>query len=195
MSYDTLYFAIFLAGVWLAFALVPWRGCVLLAASIVFYSVAGLRDSLLAAFLITFNYGFQFPILKDRRWLWAPLIVNFGVLVYFKYRVFLGSAAGFDLTSHLVIPLGLSFYIFQLSAFLIDLSRGRAQPFRSLPRFALFKLFFGQLVAGPIMRWRQFGPQVHRLFDGPVRRHRLIGLGLGLCLLGLVKKIVPIKFP
>ena len=46
MSYDTLYFAIFLAGVWLVFAIVPWRGCVLLAASIVFYSVAGLRDSL-----------------------------------------------------------------------------------------------------------------------------------------------------
>lgn len=191
MSYDTLYFAIFLAGVWLVFAIVPWRGCVLLAASIVFYSVAGLRDSLLAAFLICFNYGFQFPILKDRRWLWPALIVNFGVLAYFKYRVFLGNTAGFELNaSHLVIPLGLSFYIFQLSAFLIDLTRGKAQPFCSLPRFALFKLFFGQLVAGPIMRWRQFGPQVHRLFDGHARRHRLIGLGLGLCLLGLIKKIV-----
>src|SRR5258707_11244011 len=191
MSYDTLYFALFLAGAWLAFAIVPWRGWVLLAASIIFYSVAGLRDSLLAAFLICFNYGFQFPILKDRRWLWLALIGNFGVLAYFKYRVFLAGTAGFELNAgHLVIPLGLSFYIFQLSAFLIDLSRGKAEPFYSLPRFALFKLFFGQLVAGPIMRWRQFGPQVHRLFDGHVRRHRLIGLGLGLFLLGLIKKIV-----
>src|SRR5258708_29355238 len=99
MSYDTLYFALFLAAVWLAFARVPWRGCVLLAASIVFYSVAGFRDSLLAAFLICFNYGFQFPILKDRRWLWAALSVNFGCLAYFKYRVFLGNAAGFELAA------------------------------------------------------------------------------------------------
>src|SRR6185436_16608707 len=67
MSYDTLYFAMFLAGVWLAFAITPWHGWVLLAASIVFYSVAGLRDSLLAAYLIAVNYGFQFPILKNRR--------------------------------------------------------------------------------------------------------------------------------
>ena len=191
MSYDTLYFAMFLAGVWLAFAITPWHGWVLLAASIVFYSVAGLRDSLLAACLIAVNYGFQFPILKNRRWLWAALAFNFGVLAYFKYRVFLVTSAGFELAGgNLIIPLGLSFYIFQLSAFLIDLSRGKAEPFYSLPRFALFKLFFGQLVAGPIMRWRQFGPQIHRLFDGPARRHRLIGLGLGLCLLGLVKKIV-----
>jgi hypothetical protein len=93
MSYDALYFAFFLAGVWLIFALVPWRGGVLLAASIVFYSVAGLRDSLIAAFLIGANYGFQFPILKDRRWLWLALIINFGFLAYFKYRVFLGNAA------------------------------------------------------------------------------------------------------
>src|ERR1051326_2264490 len=124
MSYDTLYFAFFLAGVWLIFAIVPWRGCVLLAASIVFYSVAGLRDSLIAAFLICANYGFQFPILKDKRWLWAALIVNFGFLIYFKYRLLLANSAGFTLTGRLVIPLGLSFYIFQLSAFLIDLTRG-----------------------------------------------------------------------
>src|SRR4029453_16415063 len=77
-----------------------------------------------------------------------------------------------------------------LSAFLIDLSRRRAQPFYSLARFALFKLFFGQLVAGPIMRWKQFGPQIHRLFDGALPHRPMIGLGLGLCLLGLTKKVV-----
>src|SRR5438477_629375 len=49
MSYDTLYFALFFAGVWLAFVIAPWRGWVLLASSIIFYSVAGLRDSPMAA--------------------------------------------------------------------------------------------------------------------------------------------------
>src|SRR5205807_9840830 len=99
------------------------------------------------------------------------------------YRAFLAAAAGLDIfTGELIIPLGISFYVFQLSAFLIDLARGRAQPFVSLERFALFKLFFGQLVAGPIMRWSKFGPQVDRLFDRglPAGRRRLVGLGLAL---------------
>jgi alginate O-acetyltransferase complex protein AlgI len=191
MSYDTLYFALFLAVTWAAFAVLPWRGYVLLLASIAFYAVAGLRDSALAAAVILVNYAFQFAIMRDRRWLYGALVLNIGCLAYFKYRVFLAAAAGFDVFGkNLIIPLGISFYIFQLTAFLIDLSRGRAKPFYSLPRFALFKLFFGQLIAGPIMRWRQFGPQIHRLFDGTLPRRRLIGIALGLCLIGLIKKVV-----
>lgn len=177
---------------WLAFVLLPWRGWILLAASIGFYAAAGVRDSVLAAIIVLSNYGFQFLIERDRRWLYPALILDFGCLAYFKYRVFLATAIGFDVFTHdIVIPLGISFYVFQLSAFLIDISRGRALPFYSLARFALFKLFFSQLVAGPITRWRQFGPQVHRLFDRKlVVRSRLIGLGLALCLLGLVKKVM-----
>lgn len=191
MSYDTFYFALFLAVTWAAFAVLPWRGYVLLLASIGFYAVAGLRDSLLATAVILVNYAFQFAIMRDRRWLYGALVLNIGCLAYFKYRVFLETAAGLDVfAQHLIIPLGISFYIFQLTAFLIDLSRGRAKPFYSLPRFALFKLFFGQLVAGPIMRWRQFGPQIHRLFDGTLPRRRLLGIALGLCLIGLIKKVV-----
>lgn len=193
MSYDSLYFALFLAVVWLAFELLPWRGWILLVASVTFYAAAGLRDSIIALIVILANYGFQFAISSERRWLYLALILNFGCLAYFKYRVFLAGLAGSNLfTGEIVIPLGISFYIFQLSAFLIDIGRRRALPFHSLPRFALFKLFFGQLIAGPIMRWREFGPQVNRLFDGkPLPRGRyLTGLGLGLCLLGLTKKVV-----
>jgi alginate O-acetyltransferase complex protein AlgI len=193
VSYDSLYFAFFLAGVWLAFELLPKRAWILLAASIAFYAAAGLRDSVLAAVIVLVNFTFQFLVLRDRRWLYPALALNFGCLAYFKYRVFIATAAGLNLfTGEIVIPLGISFYIFQLSAFLIDITRHRAQPFVSLSRFALFKLFFGQLVAGPIMRWRQFGPQVNRVFDGKPspRGHRWVGLGLGLCLLGLTKKII-----
>ena len=192
MRYDTLYFALFLASVWLAFLVLPWRGWILLAASVLFYAVAGARDSVLAAIIIVSNYAFQFLVQRDRRWLYVVLLIDFGCLAYFKYRVFLTTAVGIDIFTHdIVIPLGISFYIFQLSAFLIDIARGRAQPFVSLPRFALFKLFFSQLVAGPITRWREFGPQVHRLFDRKaLLRRTAIGLGLGLCLLGLVKKVL-----
>ena len=131
MRYDTLYFAFFLALVWLAFLLVPWRGWILLAASILFYAAAGLRDSVLAAVIILSNYAFQFPIQRDRRWLYPALLIDFGCLAYFKYRVFLTTAVGFDVFTHdIVIPLGISFYVFQLSAFLIDIAHGKAQPFR-----------------------------------------------------------------
>ena len=192
MSYDSLYFPFFLVVVWLAYESLACPGWVLLTASIAFYAPAGPRDSILAAIVILANYLLQVAVQRDRRWLYLVLVLNFGCLAYFKYRVFLATTAGLNLfTGDVVIPLGISFYVFQLSAFLIDISRGRAQPFLSLPRFALFKLFFGQLVAGPIMRWRKFGPQVNRMFDSkpPRRGHRLAGLGLGLCLLGLTKKI------
>src|SRR5580692_7839828 len=144
MSYDTLYFALFLAVTWAAFEMLPWRGPVLLIASIVFYAAAGLRDSLVATAVILANFGFQFPIMRDRRWLYPALAFNIGCLAYFKYRVFLATAAGFDVFSqHIIIPLGISFYIFQLTAFQIDLTRGR-----------------------------------------------LLGIALGLCLVGLIKKVV-----
>jgi D-alanyl-lipoteichoic acid acyltransferase DltB (MBOAT superfamily) len=186
-----IYFAILLAIAWLGFRVLPWRGWVLLVASAILYAAAGWRDCAIAAAIIIVNYAFQFPIARDRRWLWPALGVNVGCLAYFKYTVFTAGLAGADLfTGPIVIPLGISFHVFQLSAFLIDIARGNAVPFRSLARFALFRLFFAQLVAGPIMRWRQFGPQVDRLFDGkPLRGGRLAGVGLGLCLLGLAKKI------
>ncbi len=191
MSYDTFYFAVFLAAAWVLFRLLPWKGWVLLAASMVFYGAAGLHDSLIAAAIILANYLFQFAIIRQRRALAVALTLNFACLAYFKYRAFIAATAGIDAFAEgIVIPLGISFYIFQLSAFLVDIARGRAEPFRSLARFTLFKLFFGQLVAGPIMRWRQFGPQINRLFDSGTTRPRLIGLGLGLCLLGLAKKII-----
>jgi len=192
VSYDTLYFAISLAILWIAFSRRnEGRGCILLAASFILYSVAGLRDSVLAAIIVLTNYGFQFLVLRNRRWLAVALTLNFACLAYFKYRVFLATAAGSELfTGSIVIPLGISFYIFQRSAFLIDLVRKNAEPFDSLARFTLFKLFFGQLIAGPIMRWRQFGLQVHRLFEGAMPDRRLLVFGSALCLLGLLKKVV-----
>jgi alginate O-acetyltransferase complex protein AlgI len=122
-----------------------------------FYAPAGLLDSVLAVIVILANYMLQFSVRHRRRWLYFALVLNLGCLAYFKYRVFLATAAGLNLfTGDIVIPLGISFYVFQLSAFLIDINRGRAEPFTSLARFAFFKLFFAQLVAGPIMRWRKF---------------------------------------
>src|SRR6202035_5094895 len=84
MSYDTFYFALFLAATWAAFVVLPWRGYVLLLASIGFYAVAGLRDSLLAAAVILVNYGFQFAIMRDRRWFSISAVLPISNIGYFS---------------------------------------------------------------------------------------------------------------
>jgi len=192
MSYDTLYFVAYFALFYSLWSLGVWRGALLLATSIGFYLAAGWRDSTIAAVILLFNYAASFAVARDRRWL-APIVgADLGCLAYFKYRAFLsGQVPGFDLFSEqIVIPLGISFYIFQLIAYQVDLASGQAPLIRSLPRFALFKLYFAQLVAGPITRAKQLAPQIALIFDGRIRLCRLAGIGLGLCLLGLVKKIV-----
>lgn len=167
-------------------------GPLLLVASIVFYLAAGWRDSALAAVLLLVNFAFSFLVWRDRRWLFPIVALNLGCLAYFKYRAFLaGGVAGFDLfAGAIVVPLGISFYAFQLIAYQVDLARRRAPLIRSLPQFALFKLYFAQLVAGPIVRAATLAPQIRRVFANATPRRRLAGIALGLCLLGLAKKIV-----
>ena len=89
-----------------------------------------------------------------------------------------------------VLPLGISFYSFQLLAYQIDCARGRIPPDTRASRFVLFITFFPQLIAGPIVRAHQLLPQLSALFRAKGRRVRLITFGLGLCCLGLVKKII-----
>jgi alginate O-acetyltransferase complex protein AlgI len=133
---------------------------------------------------------------RNRRWLLgASLLVNLGILGFFKYYNFFVASAvdfsawlGLPLPPHslsIVLPLGISFYTFQTLSYSIDVYRGRLAPTRSLLDFALFVSFFPQLVAGPIMRASSFLPQLNskRSFtEVAVRRHLL------LFLLGLVKK-------
>jgi D-alanyl-lipoteichoic acid acyltransferase DltB (MBOAT superfamily) len=115
VSRDGIHFAILLAFAWLGFRVLPWRGWVLLVAGATLYSAAGLRDSAITAAIIVVNYAFQFAIVRDRRWLTPALVVNVGCLAYFKYQVFLSVQAGADLfTGPILIPVGISFHVFQL---------------------------------------------------------------------------------
>ncbi len=127
----------------------------------------------------------------------ASLAGNLGVLAYFKYVNFLVEAAtdilgalGVEATGfHLdvVLPLGISFYTFQSLSYTIDVYRGRLEPETSFARFALFVVFFPQLVAGPIVRAADLLPQLRR---GP--RYSRAGMAEGAfrVLKGLTKKIV-----
>jgi alginate O-acetyltransferase complex protein AlgI len=106
---------------------------------------------------------------RARSLLVASLVLNLGLLAFFKYGRFLWTSAaalaplgpppGF---LAVLVPLGISFYTFHSISYVIDTYRGLRPPTGSFRDFALYVAFFPQLVAGPITRWGFFGPQLVR---------------------------------
>ena len=132
-----------------------------------------------------------------RRWLQLSLAANLGVLGVFKYLdFFLDSGVALLAwlglpVSHeslgLVLPVGISFFTFQTMSYSIDVYRGQLRATRDLPDLALFVGFFPQLVAGPIVRARDFLPQL----VSPRRFGRVdVRAALMLFLVGFFKKAV-----
>ncbi len=105
-------------------------------------------------------------------WLGLSLLGNLGLLGYFKYTNFfleafsdIAGALGAEVVVphlELLLPVGISFYTFQSLSYTIDVWRGRLTPEPSFRKFALFVVFFPQLVAGPIVRASELLPQLHR---------------------------------
>jgi len=134
---------------------------------------------------------------RKRALLVGSLIVNLGVLGYFKYGNFLLAnlvgglhALGIDYQPapfDIILPIGISFYTFHSLSYTLDVYLGRTTPDDSLLDFALYVSFFPALVAGPILRSSQFLPQCKtpRRTTGA-----LLGWGLAMMVLGLFEKQV-----
>ena len=134
------------------------------------------------------------------RWLLLSLLSNLGVLAFFKYRFFIASnldaVFGTGLLSGLqspgaaswVLPVGISFYTFQSLSYCIDAYRGQLpeKPVSWLD-FSLYVAFFPQLVAGPIVRFGDFYPQLAR---NPRADAAQLGTGVALIIIGLFLKVV-----
>ncbi len=127
----------------------------------------------------------------------VSVIVNLGVLGYFKYGGFLldnfvtlAATVGIDYQVpdwSIILPVGISFYTFQTMAYSLDVYLRRSEPSKSFLDFALFVTFFPQLVAGPIVRPTHLLPQ----FAVPrVATPKQLYWGLGLMTIGLFQKIV-----
>lgn len=118
--------------------------------------------------------------------------VNLGLLAYFKYTNFLGgiiaSLMGGEFTAlDIFLPVGISFFTFQSLSYTIDVYRKEIQPLTSLFDYAFYVSFFPQLVAGPIVRARDFIPQIRKpLFVS----QEMFGRGIFLILSGLFKKAI-----
>jgi len=133
---------------------------------------------------------------RRRLLLVLSLATNLGMLGFFKYADFfvesfvnLMADLGLAVSAQplgIILPVGISFYTFQTMSYSIDIYRGRLEPTESLLDFALFVGFFPQLVAGPIVRARDFLAQLATDDRTPIDTGRALRLILG----GLFKKIV-----
>jgi alginate O-acetyltransferase complex protein AlgI len=201
----TIQFAIFFALVFVVHWALPWRPARvwwLLAASFFFYACWNHWLALLVCGTAFLDYlvaraleAWPRPAVR-RSLLVLSLVVNVGVLIYFKYANFFlqslqatlhaaGMEASFPLL-RVILPIGISFYTFEAINYVVDVYRGRIRAERNPAHFMLFILFFPHLIAGPIVRARDFLPQI-------ARRKRFswgrMHLGVLLFLLGLIKKL------
>ena len=125
----------------------------------------------------------------------ASVIINLGLLGFFKYFMFFAGTAnallalrGIDPFAFLrvTLPVGISFFTFQALSYTVDLYRGDAKPARSFLDFACFVSLFPQLIAGPIIRYHTVAEQL------VYREHTLsrFSEGVSLFILGFAKKIL-----
>ncbi len=205
MLFNSYAFVIFFPIVATGFFLLPQRARTpwLLLASYVFYGYWKPAYLVLIAIstLVDYVCGRRIHASSDpkirKRLLIVSLVVNLGILFFFKYLLFVATSAlwlaglaGFEYSGQLwdvVLPVGISFYTFQSMGYTIDVYREKIPAERSLLQFALYVSFFPQLVAGPIERAGHLLPELrrtHRFSDARAVE------GLRLVLWGFIKKVV-----
>jgi alginate O-acetyltransferase complex protein AlgI len=199
-------FCLFFAVVFGAYWLLPWqraRVVVLLIASYAFYASWNHWLALLIVGSTSLDYflalGLEATHSPRQRCLllFLSLAANLGLLFYFKYANFfldslnqllmgLGLERAFP---HLqvLVPIGISFYTFEAINYVVDVYRGKMRAERNPAHFMLFILFFPHLLAGPIVRARDFLPQVGRRKRWSWLR---ANAGARLMLLGIIKKVI-----
>ena len=205
MLFNSLSFLVFFPLVVLVYFLWPrkTRWVWLLAASYYFYMCWNARYVLLIATSTVVTYACALGMERirgrggRRLVMLMGLLVNLGILGFFKYYGFFGDlltrafgAVGVRLALpqyDVLLPVGISFYTFQALGYMLDVYRGEIRAERSLFRYALFVSFFPQLVAGPIERSKNLLHQVHEPHEFDAQRALS---GLSVMLLGFFEKLV-----
>ncbi len=204
MLFNSLQFLIFFPIVTALFFALPhrFRWALLLAASCFFYMAFRPVYILILIFTILVDYGAGIWIEsaqgeRRRRYLLLSICANVGVLAAFKYFNFLnGNLMGLSHTLglgypipnlNIILPIGLSFHTFQSLSYTVEVYRGRQKAERNLGIFALYVMFYPQLVAGPIERPQNLLHQFHEehFFD-----YTKVTNGLKLMCWGFFKKVV-----
>ncbi|MBE7437336.1 MAG: MBOAT family protein [Spirochaetales bacterium] len=206
MLFNSAIFLVLFLCVYLVYWHLGQRGkqYLIIVASLLFYAWYSIPFLLLFLGLVSINYLASIQLLrhKSRLLLTAILGLDLGVLGFFKYFYLLAHTAGeilglpylaalktnweedYNLT--IVLPIAISFYTFQMIAYVVDSYRSSITEPTSATKFFLFILFFPQFIAGPIMRASDFMDQIDRPY---LTKDRIINGSLYL-LMGIVKKVL-----
>ena len=170
----------------------PWvRNGLLLLFSLAFYAWGEPMYVFLMLGAILANYLLAFRVRKSRLVFVCAMALDLGLLAVFKYLDLLISAANglFQLNlpgAHLALPIGISFYTFQILSYVIDVRRGDVPPARNLVDFAAYVSMFPQLIAGPIVRYVDVAADLRRL-NGDIST---AAAGARRFCMGLAKKVL-----
>lgn len=166
--------------------------------SLYFYYLCSEKYFVLLLFSSVVDYTLGYFLYRETRdlqrkiYLWFSVIVNLTFLGYFKYTNFIvgnyndlfgGNLSFYDV----ILPVGISFYTFQSISYIIEIYRKEITPTKTYLEYLFFVSFFPQLVAGPIVRAKDFLPQIYKklnLTKDDVNRAFFLIIG------GLVKKTV-----
>ena len=220
LLFTQFYFWAFFALVFAGFSLIHskpvLRNAYLFFVSLFFYYKTSGVFLILLLFVVTYNF-FAARALRRARpawqrfWVVLSVVVDLGVLAYFKYAYFLADflndlfglsiqvrdvlgELGNALTGTsvfrvdaIILPVGISFFTFQAISYIMDVKRGKVEPLRKFLDFGFFLTFFPQLVAGPIVRAPEFFPQLYKPYN---LSRRWFGIAVFWIMNGLVKKLV-----
>jgi alginate O-acetyltransferase complex protein AlgI len=196
---STLFLYLFLPLTLLGYYLIGknYRNYWLLFASLIFFAWGGVSFTIILLISIVLNYVFGLKIEKHINsrigywWLFAGVSTNLLILGIFKYANFiikninelLGTfSVPSIVVTHIILPIGISFYTFHSLSYLVDIYRKKTLPQRNIFDLSLYICMFSQLIAGPIIRysdvWQQLRGRTHTLtkFSYGIERF-LIGLG------------------
>lgn len=178
MLFNSLSFILFFIIAYVVYLIIPKKVRMywLLAASYFFYMNWNCAYALLLLASTAITYVCARLMQKwDKPMLWVSIISNFGILFGFKYLNFaidsVDKALGLMFDNHMLsdfeigvlLPVGISFYIFQAVGYTIDVYRKDVEPEKNFFRYALFVSFFPQLVAGPIERSKRLLEQIRKI--------------------------------
>ena len=203
MVFSSLYFLfLYLPIVLFLYYITPlkWRNLLLLLVNLVFYAW-GEPVYILIMFLsigIDYTHGMLVEKYKRRgndrgaRWAVASSVIfNLALLFFFKYWDFVAGslqAIGFSFMPKLglSLPIGISFYTFQTMSYTIDVYRDGAKVQRSRVNFGTFVTLFPQLIAGPIIKYKDLGDQIDHRTHSPEQ----FASGVQIFVVGLAKKVL-----
>lgn len=193
------------------------RNAFLFLVSVFFYFKTSGLSLLILLFVTVSDFLIAKRISKSKKegarkaWLILSLVIDLSILCYFKYAYFFADfihsitgleikvvnifsqigniIAGKELFSvdSIVLPVGISFFTFQVISYTVDVYRKEIEPVRNILDFGFYVSFFPQLVAGPIVKASDFIPQLYKNFH---LGRRQFGIAVFWILNGLAKKII-----